>query len=79
MGKNTPDMPLEQVNFINSLGLPFVVTGKAEDFEYMSDDDFFMINDAVMGALSAGITKDDDVDEKGRMAESILDYFGEYF
>lgn len=74
-----PNLSKEQVNFINEKGnLSFKVT---PDISSFSDDQICDISAAVHNVLcKEGFTPDqNDVNKIGAMAESILDYIGEFY
>ena len=74
-----PNLSEKQVNFINERAhLSFRVS---VDLSSLTDDQICDLEDAVCKVLCReGFTPDqNDVNEIGAMAESILDYIGEYY
>ena len=76
--ESKPLLSNEQVNYINKLGLPFVVTS---DLSLLSDEEFLVVSDAVSDYLIGGFDPDGEPEEKDRVfiGEDIMDFIGENF
>lgn len=74
--ESKPLLSDEQVEYINKLGLPFVVT---EDLSLLSDEEFWAMSDAVADYLMSGFDKDYNPNEIALIGESIMNFIGVYF
>jgi len=74
--ESKPLLSDEQVEYINKLGLPFVVT---EDLSLLSDEEFWAMSDAVADYLMSGFDKDCNPNEIALIGESIMNFIGVYF
>ncbi|MEA4812260.1 MAG: hypothetical protein VB108_06795 [Anaerolineaceae bacterium] len=75
------DKPLlseKQVEYINKLGLPFVVTN---DLSLLSDDEFDQMDNAVADYLMGGFGADGEPEDEERVfiGEDIMDFIGKNF
>jgi len=74
--ESKPLLSIEQVEYINKLDLPFVVT---EDLSLLSDEEFWAMSDAVADYLMSGFDKDYNPNEIALIGESIMNFIGVYF
>lgn len=74
--ESKPLLSDEQVEYINKLGLPFVVTN---DLSLLSDEELDVMSDAVADYLMSGFDKDYNPNEIALIGESIMNFIGVYF
>ena len=75
---NKPLLSDKQVEYINKLNLPFQVNN---DLSLLSDDEFYLMSDAVSDYLIGGFGSDGEPEDKERVfvGEDIMDFIGKNF